>query len=582
MSQMAVRCSTARFRPRRFLLLVRSERLDESSLPVYRRAQMSHDERVQLKSGRVVGGRYRVERELGRGGFARVYESVHTDLERRAALKVIDLPSHPGSVDQFVKRFLQEARVAANLSHPNVVTVYDYGVIDATGQPYLAMELLDGRDLEGVLESDGKLGAERAVELMLPVLDALDLAQSNGIVHKDLKPSNLFLVDAGNPRERLVLLDFGIARIYTDENSRFTQTGGFTGTPAYMAPEYIREQQVTPAVDVYQCGLILAEMITGTPVVGATSSMECLIKHSQGDVEVPAALRSGPLGAVLARTIVMDPKARFANCGELRDALAAIDLSSAPGPTTIPGPTTASPSRRSNEYVSTFESSDTLRKPPPESSPMSPTRSSRTEGGASLRIWAAASALVALATLVGVGLVLLLDRAETGGETSSSVASVPAPPPEPEPGPAEESTPESTPPPARAEIRTIPSGASVRIDGEPAGTTPVVLTGDAIPSGEVSVEISRDEFQTEKRTVQFVDGLILDSALQPAGESTGEKHEASKKNPKPGKKHPKPGKKKRKKRQKTGKNRGQRDQKPLVESDTPANTEKTRVLQIVD
>lgn len=270
-----------------------------------------------LGTGTLVDNRYRVVRQLGQGGFATVYEAEHTSLGRSIALKVLD--THGRANGEFLKRFEREARIAANFEHDNVVRIFDFGVVEQTQQPFMAMELLNGWDLEEELKNNGAMAPQRALRLFDGALDALAQAHARGVIHKDLKPSNLFLTDPESPDERLVILDFGIARIGDD--ARLTQTGTFAGTPAYLAPEYIQEQVVTPAFDVYQMGLILAEALSGEPVVSANSSVACLIKHVQGDFELPREILESSVGPVLLQATAREPGSRFQNAGIFHTAL---------------------------------------------------------------------------------------------------------------------------------------------------------------------------------------------------------------------------------------------------------------------
>lgn len=284
---------------------------------------------ARLPVGTVVDGRYQIVGHLGRGGFAHVYRARHVHLEREVALKVLDLPQGPNAA-QFQARFLQEAKIAARIKHPNVVDVSDFGVPADLGQAYIAMDLLEGHDLEAELVRHGPLAPTRAFRLFDDCLAALAEGHRLGIVHKDLKPTNLFLRHPGTAAERLVILDFGIARVFGDESTHMTQTGGFAGTPAYLAPEYIERQHVTPALDVYQMGLILIESLTAQPAVMANTSMAYLIAHCQGQVQMPAALESSAVGAVLRRATHLDPAQRFADASELREALVKVDPATLP------------------------------------------------------------------------------------------------------------------------------------------------------------------------------------------------------------------------------------------------------------
>ena len=273
----------------------------------------------EISPGTIVDGRYRVESRLGQGGFATVYRAEHLQLGRAAALKVLE-PVAPHHNERFRARFNTEARIAANLDHPHVVRIFDFGFLP-DDRPYMAMELLEGDDLMEVLARSGAMEPQRAKQLFEGVLDALREGHERGIVHKDLKPSNLFLVKEGTADERLVVLDYGIARLEGDDNPRLTEEGTYTGTPAYMPPEYIHRKEVTPAYDVYQIGLIFIETMTGQPVVQAASSMAYLVAHTSGQHRVPEDFGDTELGATLLKSIAVEPAQRYPDAGALLSAV---------------------------------------------------------------------------------------------------------------------------------------------------------------------------------------------------------------------------------------------------------------------
>lgn len=283
-----------------------------------------------LPVGTIVDNRYRITRFLGRGGFAVVYEAIHTTLERPAALKILDLYGNSQDIAIFRERFAREAKLAAKIEHPNVVKIMDFGFVEQRQQPYIAMELLRGHDLEQELTQNGPMHPERALGLFDGALDALGLAHQHNIVHKDLKPSNLFIVDPNTPREKLIVVDFGIAGIFGDSDGRLTKTSQYTGTPAYAAPEYIQEQQVSPALDVYQMGLILTETLSGTPAVQASTPMACFMVHVGGQHNVDDRIKSSPLWRVLEGALAPDPRQRPQNARALQQALRQIDPVSVP------------------------------------------------------------------------------------------------------------------------------------------------------------------------------------------------------------------------------------------------------------
>ena len=271
--------------------------------------------------------RYEVTGFLGKGGFAAVYAGFDKVIEREVAIKVLSV--HAGTMEQEayaekLERFRREAKASARIAHPNVVTVFDMGVIADTMQPYIVMEVLHGHSLSEELRDHGPLAPARAVGLFVGALDALGEAHALGIVHKDLKPSNLFLVAPHTALEELKVVDFGIAR-FDEEDAGLTGTGQVFGTARYFAPEYISEQLVTPALDVYQMGLILVELLCGLPAVRSNNPLECVMCHGRGQLEIPESLLQGVLGPVLLRAVSMDLAARYTDANRFRDALLQID-----------------------------------------------------------------------------------------------------------------------------------------------------------------------------------------------------------------------------------------------------------------
>lgn len=286
---------------------------------------MNTRQEQRLAQGTLVSGRYRVKDVLGSGGFATVYEVEHVHLLTPFALKVLDLPADPHASQSFSMRFVQEAQFAAKIRHPNVVQTTDYGIIDQTGQPFLIMEKLIGRDLDDELKAHGALETARALRLFDGCLAAIQRGHEMGIVHKDLKPSNLFLVEPETADERLIVLDFGIARAYTDPDAKLTHTQNIAGTPAYLAPEYIQSQEVSPALDVYQMGLIISESLMGVHPMDAETAMAYLMKHCMGQFDLSAQLAQSPLGPILQRALSLDPRDRWKDAGDLRKALSSLD-----------------------------------------------------------------------------------------------------------------------------------------------------------------------------------------------------------------------------------------------------------------
>ena len=267
-------------------------------------------------------GRYRILRQLAPGGMSTVYSALDERLDRPVAVKVM---SAALSMDPaFADRFAREARVAARLSHLNAVAVYDQGVDD--GHVFLVMELVQGRTLRDLLRERGALPPELAVSIMEPVLGALAAAHRAGLVHRDVKPENILLADDGAVK----VADFGLARaIEADQSS--TRTGLMMGTVAYCPPEQISRGSADARSDVYSAGVMLFELLTGSPPYAGDSAMAVAYQHVHSDVPPPSSRRPGipaQLDEVVLRATCRDPAGRPLDAGALLAELhtARIDL----------------------------------------------------------------------------------------------------------------------------------------------------------------------------------------------------------------------------------------------------------------
>src|SRR3954452_10115497 len=213
-------------------------------------------------------GRYRIVRKLGTGGRANVYLAEDQELGRRVAIKMLD-DRHSGD-EQFIERFRREAKNAAGLSHPNIVSIYDRGLSDGTY--YIAMEYLDGRTLKELLVARGPTPIAVAIDYARQILAALGFAHRNGVVHRDIKPHNVSVAGDG----RLKVMDFGIALA---GSSQMTQTGSIIGTAQYLSPEQAKGVATSPASDIYSVGIVLYEMLTGSVPFGGDTPLEVAMKH---------------------------------------------------------------------------------------------------------------------------------------------------------------------------------------------------------------------------------------------------------------------------------------------------------------
>jgi serine/threonine-protein kinase len=261
--------------------------------------------------GRLLDGRYRLDRPIARGGMATVYTATDTRLDRVVAVKVMR-PALAEDAD-FVARFAREARAAARLSSPEVVAVHDQGTDPSTGTAYLVMEYVAGRTLRDVIRDSGPLSASRALSLLEPLLRALAAAHAAGLVHRDVKPENVLLGDDG----RVKVADFGLARAV--ETSNLTATGGLLiGTVAYLAPEQVEHGIADPRTDVYAAGILLWEMLTGTPPYDGDSPLSVAYRHVHDDVPSPSTLVQGippAVDALAVRATRRDPDQRPADGG---------------------------------------------------------------------------------------------------------------------------------------------------------------------------------------------------------------------------------------------------------------------------
>jgi serine/threonine-protein kinase len=287
--------------------------------------------------GTELEGRYRIDAELGSGGVGSVYRATHLKLNRAVAIKVLR-PEYGASVE-LVQRFQREAQALAALSHPNVVTVTDYGVVADT--PYLVMELLEGETLSERLKR-GALDPADAQEVMRQLLAALAFVHDSGLVHRDVKPGNVFLQRVPGEKIHVRLLDFGLAKFLAPSagGRPITRAGQIFGTPSYMAPEQVAGQDADARADVYAAGIIFFEMLTGrTPFKGKTSEvmrlhlMEELPKLESVN---PDRAATPALWALLTRATAKGRAERFPTVGEFAAALEALRAPIVVAPTARP------------------------------------------------------------------------------------------------------------------------------------------------------------------------------------------------------------------------------------------------------
>ncbi|MEO8180778.1 MAG: protein kinase [Deltaproteobacteria bacterium] len=269
-----------------------------------------------LPEGSKFGG-YVVGPCIGHGGMARIYRAEHEGLRRSVALKVL--------LDGFAQdpegheRFLREGRIAAAIKHPNVVNIFDVGFQDST--PYLVMELLEGQDLEALMYSQGSMPESALVDIVVPIVAGLAAVHDAGVIHRDLKPGNIFLARGRNDEIEPKLLDFGISKAAESEQFKLTTARGLLmGTPLYMSPEGIQGGEITPLSDQYSLGVVLYECCTGFNPFAADTLAETVRRVTMGDF--PPVAQQNPavskrMARIVGRAMSLDPSHRFSSLREM-------------------------------------------------------------------------------------------------------------------------------------------------------------------------------------------------------------------------------------------------------------------------
>jgi serine/threonine protein kinase len=292
--------------------------------------------------GQVVDGRYRVERVLGEGGMGTVYEVRHLTLGRAFAMKV--LKREVLDDDDLFERFTREAKAAAAIGHPNIVGVTDFGELSAEQSgagrravPYFVMELLAGKTLSSVLRAEHVLTPKRAAGLFAQCAAALQAAHEAGVLHRDLKPDNVFLV-AGAASDFVKILDFGVAKIAGA--GRLTRAGRVFGTPHYMSPEQARGEEIDGRADVYALGVMMYESFAGKTPFEADTYMGVLTQHLFAqpepiDTVAVVGKELGALGPIVMRCLQKDRDARYPDMASLARALEAATLDGSDGDATL-------------------------------------------------------------------------------------------------------------------------------------------------------------------------------------------------------------------------------------------------------
>src|SRR5881392_2977954 len=256
-------------------------------------------------------GHYKIVSELGRGGMGVVYKGYEESLNRFVAIKV--LGDHLAHDEQFLSRFMREARAAAGLSHPNVIPIFFIG--DDDGRHYFAMEYVSGRSVQTMIRSEGRIGNPRASQIILQAAHGLAAAHDKGIIHRDIKPANLILDDRG----LLKIADFGLA-LPVDAQTQLTATGMFVGTPGYLAPEQVSGEKADHRTDIYSLGVTFYLLLTGTPPFRGDSPLALvrqILDTEPADVSTLNPNVDAETRRILGRMIAKDRAQRYQSCHEL-------------------------------------------------------------------------------------------------------------------------------------------------------------------------------------------------------------------------------------------------------------------------
>jgi len=276
----------------------------------------------------VLNDRYKVVEAIGHGGMGRVYKALQAPLERVVALKILGA-GHDRDPN-FYKRFFLEASVTAKLTHPNTITLYDYGRTD-DGIFFIAMEFLDGRTLSQTMQADGPLAQDRVIHIAQQICRSLREAHALGIIHRDLKPANVMLLRQQDDHDFVKVLDFGLVKFFSGDNSEtdITNAGTFMGSPHYIAPEQARNQSPDQRCDIYSLGVLLYHMLTGRVPFTAPAPVDIILKHLHDAPVPPRQLRpdlqiAPELQRIVLRCMAKGREQRYQSMDELLAHLKAV------------------------------------------------------------------------------------------------------------------------------------------------------------------------------------------------------------------------------------------------------------------
>lgn len=433
-----------------------------------------------METSSTLAGRYQLTAHVARGGMADVFEAGDLMLDRQVAVKIL----HPqfASTETFVARFRKEAQAAANLAHPNIVSIYDWG--EDNGTYFIVMELIRGRSLRDILKKEGILLPRRAAEIAVEVASALEVAHRNRVIHRDNKPGNILLATDGTVK----VTDFGVARAW-DDSQELTRTGSVIGTATYFSPEQARGESADGRSDIYSLGVVLYEMLTGRPPFSGETPVSVAYQHVASEPPAPSLLNPdvpAELDAIVGKALQKNPADRYQSADQIRRDLlfflrgepapvaappAPAEPGSAEAPSRVLEPGAGNPARRSYTDL-----------PPPTVSPEEAYRRMSPPRRRSANLPAIIGSVTVAAALV-FGIYFLLNNLST------------------------ETPPASTVPPPAASLR-VPDVAGLaeeearqRLQEEGFRVTPVTETSETVEAGLVIRSEPRTGLETEQGAV---------------------------------------------------------------------------------
>jgi serine/threonine protein kinase len=281
------------------------------------------DEKDNTIVGKIFAGKYKIDSLLGEGGMARVYKATHQDIEKPVVIKLMHPHLSPREKETSLKRFELEIKVSAKLNHPNLVSVYDGGVLNS--RPYLVMEYIKGQSLRQYSSRYGALPIDQAIAIVGQMCAGLQEAHAEGIVHRDLKPENVMLREQSDRPDWVKIVDFGIAHL-KHGGSKLTATGVAIGTVDYMSPEYLSDQPIDGRADIYAVGVILFELLTGKCPFESESCEAIMAKHLWTTAMPPSSLRKDMkpgclLDQIVEKALAKEPINRFQSAADMQRAL---------------------------------------------------------------------------------------------------------------------------------------------------------------------------------------------------------------------------------------------------------------------